>query len=990
MTAADSAVTGGREVTAFLTARGNGEDRQVADATSPADVLVALSSGLWAAVPDVVARMVRDRPLLRDARRRAGPIRPWALDVAPLLVRNILTAWGVRCAVVAANLAVAALLGSGILQLAALAAFMVLLRAGRYGLAVVAVAAAVAVGAALWPVVLTVAAWSVTSDLLVTLLLGIERAPWHTRGPVLGFLPPSVVARLALRRRLTLMRLAVDLAVNGDGSSAQPFLDQLTHDQATRMPAAAVQALEASSAVVALSRGDLQQAERLASAAVSHATGGPGQTLAWCQGIQARVLATLGRDDDAAALRGRAAAGLSGRRTRGDRRRLRLEQCRRLARSGDPGEAVAALRPLRRIALRRADVQLLSFTELQLAELMLHSGNAAGATWTLGQVVAGQDARKSFYSTVEESTHELLVRGALRVEDADTRPDGRRDVQAAMAVLEGSSPMTLATARLTLARADELDGNLPGALSLALHALEAVHQARYGLASERARQRWEHTNLAAYALGLRLAHAAGEPALSIQLLELARGEVLPADTDAAALEALVCLETLEAGLEEVPVVAGQLSHLSLVAAPPQVVLSGRPPLFPLESGDAPLVLERQISATGGVCWYWSGCLVAGRYYWAVRSPKGDWHTGTQDASHGSAARQALDELRRALPLPLGGESIVDVGHRVARGPLARATTAERERDLILRLTRGFLPAPLAESLAAETAAGAAPTPGDGRETRLVVSLAGSLSLLPIAALVVAPPSDLRVAEVAAVTHVPAWSVVAARHPRRPRLSPPPRPGTAAPFPLRVALTGPDGDENVVTEMAPVSGAEHALSGAIGRRQVLRLLESFSDDPAWTLLIVGHVDDGHEGRLRGLRLRAEDGTEEWLTIHDFGPGAAQDLVPERVAVIGCGSLGLDLGDPSGIVDRPMTEWLGLGSGLILGGARDVVSALYPVYLNEQTARLRDGLAEGLTSAAPVWQTLQRLQVEELRRWRENLSGWPFLWQAYVHVGVGGVS
>jgi hypothetical protein len=259
-----------------------------------------------------------------------------------------------------------------------------------------------------------------------------------------------------------------------------------------------------------------------------------------------------------------------------------------------------------------------------------------------------------------------------------------------------------------------------------------------------------------------------------------------------------------------------------------------------------------------------------------------------------------------------------------------------------------------------------------------VSLPAALGHLPVAGLPLDDVSDLRVVEKASVVHIPSWSVaVTARAATS---------SQSGRWPARLALFAPPGGSDLrdLGRLASPRGVERTIAGPLSRAQLRNAVHAVSIDPNWLLTIIGHVDHRHDKPAEsGLRL---DGGH--LTLADLvGSDPARRLsIPERVLLIGCGSIGFASPAPEPRL-TPTSEWLGLGAAVVLAGATDVCCTLYTVYANLQMARIVDGLVDGLSRLASAPEALRQVQLAELTRWRTVGDNHPLQWLALAYVGTG---
>src|SRR6266511_4176359 len=541
---------------------------------------------------------------------------------------------------------------------------------------------------------------------------------------------------------------------------------------------------------------------------------------------------------------------------------------------------------------------------------------------------------------------------------------------------------------LLLAKLERAAGAPDTALAYAASALSAAQHGRYMLPSAGWREFWSRVQLDAHATALAFAAAGPDSELVAEVIEVTRGEVLPAVSDARTLSALVALDatatdtpligTREPGAEPSGVESDGasavlvLQGLSPVRQPPRIRIGSGLRLPGLDGSLEEIPLDREITSIAPCTWYWSAATVLDVYYWAVRDPAGVWTHGTVAFGPDSPAAAAYADLLDALPFARAGDDAQTIRARIMRGPLARGATPEAERTLLARVAAAFLPPTLVEELRSGP---------DG--ATLVVSLPTALGHLPVAGLPLGPDTDLRVVERAAVVHMPSWGIVHTA--RRTRTGQRPQR-----WPARMAIVAPHGGNDMDLLTRP-GGVQRVIRGPVSKTDLRNVLHAVSGDRAWLLTLIGHVDPvPGNAAASGLRLAATDGTDERLTMNDLVTTRHDDRpfeLPERVVLIGCGSIGL--GDAPDLTrDRtPTSEWLGLGSAVVLAGATHVCCTLYTVYANNDLKRMTDSLIAGLEEDVDAVRSLRRVQLAELARWRDGRQTWPVLWLSLAYVGVG---
>lgn len=979
----------------WLAARGGPKDLAVSLLTSPATALwvarnVSLLEGL-SLVPDVV----RDHRALRRHRTTRHTLGSHTADSSWLeWRRHVVLPLRLRLAVALMVLTLGLRLGMDLPTAALTATAASAMGRLTTRVAVVLGVVAAALHPSLWWFVwlslaagtLAVHSWAQHSD--------IGRA-WWDRGPVFGFLPLWTRVGLVLRRRRAVFGAGVDLAMNGLPEAAAPFL---TIARASPLPAGCGPVLHMAGAREQLHREQTAGALLTAREAVELARNGPAGVYGWCLAELSRVYAACGDPDGATEAGTAALAHLTRRSCRPQARRLMLENGERELSREPLHKALRDVHALRVEAVRSHDRYLLHVSEIWLVQLMLRVENVAAASASLKAVAHAEDARTSWHVSPDESARTRLMAARALVEDDGTRELARRDATAALSLGDAAArPLTAVAARTALARADELDGRTDAALAQAAEALVAVNEARYRVSSAEGRRLLERMQLRAYATALRLTERLdrADSTLAAEIIEAARGDVLPGRLDPAELGRHQSLLDMAgaAQLPGSPVVPRPRTApqdetatfvalgLSPVLRPPSARIANERRL-PRTVDGAPgtsFDLDRTLVSLAGRCWYWSAMVVSDRYYWSVRSPAGQWSHGASVMREGSEPALAEQALRDALPLAREGEDAhavrdrVDSGALSGRGPHGR----EAEFHLLARVSAAFLPPPLAAGLAA----------GGPETASLVVALPAQLSHLPVAALPLAPGADVRVIDVARVVHVPGWAVVnrCLSRPGGPR---------GARAGMTLAVLSPDAADGAAGGLAaPAPGA--ALLGPVTKTELLTALRGISaeDRREGLLYLAGHIDTvPGNPYLSGLRVAPGcGGGRDRLSMSDMlqdAAGAPNCPVPRHVITVGCGSLGL-APDPGGDTERtPVSEWLGFGSALLLCGADHVICTLYTVHSSDQLQAAARRLTRLVTEGVSAPDALRDMQLAHLRRWRLDGGGRPFIWQAFAYTGVGG--
>jgi hypothetical protein len=953
----------------WLSERGGAADREVEDLVSPVDVLIAGRQFGWTdtLVPNNLFESFVDRRALRRARTSRARIGSWPADAARIsdvheVLHPLLRRLCLALLVIAGGMAS----GASVVQVALLV-LAVPFFGVRTPIGVVIALAGVPFGWETWWLP-PLCAMSLHVVVLV-LPLGVWFRARGDRRALLGFLPLRTLWVLALTGKLPVFATAVDLSGGDNADLATSFLDACGD-----LPTECAPVVEMCRARVAFHRGDLDAA--IAGAAKARDTAATPVVHGWCALGTASVLLASGRAEDGREALVAAVGLLTTRRTRRWRDSAALAL---LELDLEQDDVVAVLRQVHAVrlrALRAHDNDLLTRTEVWLARLAVRHGSGEHVAWTLRQIVGGEDGRANVARTRDDTAAELLMRATVDLSRPEAAARVRADADAALVQVDARRrPLAAVNARLVLARLCEAQDDPVEALGHVAEALLVANRARYQLPSGRWRAQWSSRQLDLFATALRLADTAGDSELVAELLESARGEVLPAATSAADASLLGLLRQFDE-----PGLATDDGPTPLTDVDAALVMAGfspvtRPPVAQIGGGRLPVAddaetfdLDLRLVATAGRCWYWSAVAVADRHYWAVRTPEGRWTHGWVDQRPGSRAAAALTALALALPLERDGEDHQDIARRVLSGPLGRPGEPGGELRLLADIADVFLPEPLRRGLAAEAVAG----------RKLVVSLPAGLSHLPVAWLPLSVDPDVRVVERAAVVHVPGWAVVE-------RCLDRPRTPVDAPRPVRAAIVNAGGATDITTLAVPPPGAAHTTARPLSKADVSALLTALSDRRDWLLYLVGHVvgEPGNAG-LHGLEV-AGAGLDGVLMIRDLVSGAFP--VPSRAVVVGCDSMGMATGASADRGGALTNEWLGFSAAMMLAGADDICCTAYPVYENRTFLRLAHQLAQRLTTAPDAARAVAEVQRERLARWRETGAGLPVLWQSFVYIGRG---
>ncbi|MGC4956744.1 CHAT domain-containing protein [Actinomadura citrea] len=786
----------------------------------------------------------------------------------------------------------------------------------------------------------------------------------------------------------------VDKAVHDDTRRAEAFFGRLPAD----LPAASRAIVQVARATSEAKRGRLDEGLGLA------AVGGENRELSdpvrgWCDLHLGDLLVMAGQHADAAAAYERALTRLRGRRCRpwliiAETRAVDLA-----VREKRPGDAVVGLSRLRRLAVRHTDLPLIVRTEMHLARLMLDVGNVGGAQETLERLGSAHGRRGvAGAGQVEAAEHdllraELLMRNPAAPLSADEVADQVIELagNALLGLRRLVRPAAETAAHLVLAEARARRGDRRDALAHALEALRTVQALRFQLPSTAWRERWLTLHATAFVTAIENAWECQEALCLAELIETLRAQPLPIPRDepgtalASILDALLT-ETAGVILDdaEEPSPRGPIPAADPLEAPFPVVVGGRS--WCLMSDEQPIDIDAELAGFGADTWYLSAAFV-GPWFFRVAAHDGVWTV--ERAARPAMERDRLESLLDALPIRRPGEDKETFDERVDKSPLSSSARRQLGDDpefaLLRSIAEELLPAPLAGGLTA------APQ-GD---SVLVVSLSGSLVSIPVAALPLPAAGsgsgagkDVRIADVAAVAHVPSWAVVA--HSRKARAE------HAAPGAVDLALLGPDNTKehlqrhnDIRLNLEPPPLARETVHGPLDRAALSELLRKVTEEDPACLYVAGHVETPRkdEPGSGGIKIAGGSlfGSRDLL---QSAAGTARFPMPSRVILACCESLGqvTTRGEP----DRGHVlhnEWLGIGAGMLMAGAQHVYCTLYPISDLDDVVRVNHALARALATTSNPLRALCEVQREELRRWRAGNRTRPLAWQPYVYVGTG---
>jgi hypothetical protein len=847
-------------------------------------------------------------------------------------------------------------------------------------------------------------------------------------GNPLRFVPRADKLRLVRKGRWSDFATGIDKATADDPGRAEMFL----RSAEPHLPARLLPSLYIARAVAAVRMGHVDEALVEMAQAVKCGTVGARSLDGWVALQSAEVLKACARDVEALAAIERAIALLSSRRdgywvaqAMALRIRLRLQQQAPVA------ETVSLIHELRLQAVRRLNTAVVIQTEVWLLWLMLRAGNELGTVKLATRIARLSNGLQEYGISIDQlANRDLLLSEILLWQwRTDEARDYARDVAShaeqyseehpisvfysvhpfdddhektvdqlatglafsSLDVLRGTQqPLAEASARLIIAQA-LVESEPAEALAHSLAAIRTIQRVRYQLPASAWRGSWELLHLHAYHRALNLAVASQDAELTVELIESAKNQAVPLLRGERNGEQTAILDAL---LLSSVVVPDKTDSLPTGSDPlrfvPAVTVRGA--CWSAAVHDEPVPLEATLEAIAPGAWYWSGIVIAGDYFWAVRDGEGDWHAGrSTDAGLVPAVSQTL----RSLPIEFIGESDNQRLHRLNGSPLYRDRhRGEEDRvefDLLRRTADRLLPQVLQSALTAAE---------ERAPIRLLVGLGADLVNLPVAGWPIdAYPGAPRLLERACLTHVPS---IALLHTHSSSTAVRDR------YPLDLAVLGPDQDQTtkrgqrLTSATIPPPNARLVRTGSLGKAQLQQLLTELAErtgayGQGSTLFIAGHVEPSriHEPAGGGLVL----GSNARLSLRDLvTTGESKQCpafpMPHRVILACCGSLGAertasvhtDESTKPGDATYHSVEWLGLAAGIIAAGAEDVICTLYPIPDIEMTMRLDHELVAEIVNATDPAAALRRVQLARLQDWRAGEPIIPLLWQAYVHVAA----
>lgn len=532
--------------------------------------------------------------------------------------------------------------------------------------------------------------------------------------------------------------------------------------------------------------------------------------------------------------------------------------------------------------------------------------------------------------------------------------------EAAIAAAESTGRLDLeADFSMVLAACAFDSGDYGSALDVALRAV--ARQDEFVLRTETSMTRLLVTRQNAWArqIAIESAIKLDKPQVSAELIEAARLQVAP-ETAGSGRRAESAIGRLHAVTVEGA--SALATHYNAQLAPDE------------------LPIESMIHGCGGAAAVWWGTWASnGSLYWAVRTSKGEWHSGaTALNAEGSTTSEFFATFEQGF---------IDEGplRDVLLGPWC---SPEAEERLAQDVGEWLVPAPLKLILQDAWAV---------RDTVSLVTSGNLLSLYPPALLAVRSASDaspFRVIEAATVRVAPPTVLTA-----HAAIDAPPTPSE---HPLVVACVNPTGDLNFSAEVP--SGAQVVLGGGgipCSRASLSKALARPAGSPG-LFYYAGHAVAEGLGGDSGDALVLSDG--ELLTAHLIFEAAATGsgpFFPSRVLLSACSS--------SGTAGSGAGEWLGLTAAMIWQGTRQVVATNWTLWDTAFTSAFEHRLASLLQSRHDAAGALREAQLEALNAWRQSkvaflphdiddeglslaaseqflTAPFPLVWAAYTCSGV----
>lgn len=536
-----------------------------------------------------------------------------------------------------------------------------------------------------------------------------------------------------------------------------------------------------------------------------------------------------------------------------------------------------------------------------------------------------------------------------------------------------------------------------GALKSALAALATWHRQRYRMRNPGSREYAAKGYYGLVSLAVHLAGQCGDHRLVAELIESARGQGIPAESDKDQSPTRTEREEITIP-PDIPPFAQPVWVDSLPFSQHRYVkVKGRSALRKADPSKRAHIagtveLEKVARLLGGPnTWWWGTFQTHDSLWWSLINPKGSVEAGRIPFDPGSPAWRAVDELHEALPIPDGTEDDTDFTRRVARGAL---TDPDLEEALATKLGDALLPGPLKQQLAQAN---------NGKPLSLVAAPCPALCLISLCALGIG--DGRRLIEAAVIRYAPSAALAAEiEHQTRPQQR-----GRGGPAPVVAGLFDPDrtrpllhasclasavaGEEALVAERATRSNLKEALARA-----------KIRPGSAGVFVYSGHARTPHVPGVALLCLHHDDGEPQLCPMQNCCGGTpltAAELygqdptdaaitypMPGRVLLTACDTSGGSSVGRSG-------EWLALAPAMMWAGARMVVATSWPTLDDPRTLAMDIALVEILTTASDPAEELRKIQLDKLRMWRSGpqekvplspIRGWsPLFWSPYIAVG-----
>jgi tetratricopeptide (TPR) repeat protein len=502
-----------------------------------------------------------------------------------------------------------------------------------------------------------------------------------------------------------------------------------------------------------------------------------------------------------------------------------------------------------------------------------------------------------------------------------------------------------------------LEQNAEGAtkkgLAASLRALRELDRHRYDLHSQVDRAAWSSRFQQALSVSLPLAERSSLPALTAELVELAR-------------------------IQALPLVSSGVSGAEVVLAPAPIVRArGKTSIARYADSNRPPPVDLEIAAmstAGFGAWWLSYWRSRDSLYWSLVPPRGEVFAGSLAASADSELSKLLAALHQAVPIREPDESEADLDVRMAASPLIGSHASESA--LSSMLSDAILPEPLVGELRRRHTEGAPPLP-------LAISPAPELAFVPWALLRVdLGGKQARLVATADFVLAPSASLAVelgrrAKTPNR--------------CPLRLAvldttdspelpaLPGARSLARILPPSVTVLGGPH-WTGDLATKA--RLKQALSEaGKASSALFACHAVRGlaDQPSMGGLVAASDDGLRRSvLTASDvIALAESRDHVPAQVVLQAC--------DTSDLSSSSSGEWLTIAPAFLTAGANVVVSTLFPL---ADTDESDNPIISAVVRGDDLRKAVRDMQIERAARWDDpqsrhgTIADSPVVWGAYV--------